>query len=195
MAEPVSFRPGDIVEVQTPTGVAYVQLTHMRPPHPEILRVLPGSHAVRPDGLEALAAATDTPVLMFPLTAAVNDGRLKATLAGHAPVPPAHRDFPLFRIPIRDRSGAVLYWWHWDGNGLSLPDPEMPDRPRSARPRDPRPGCLPAQALDPLGSLLMRPMACRSAVDDMPRYQGHRLALLGAFASTLVGRMLLAAES
>jgi hypothetical protein len=38
---------------------------------------------------------------------------------GNHDVPAEHRDFPTFRMPIRDKQGEIVYWWFWDGRGLS----------------------------------------------------------------------------
>ena len=38
---------------------------------------------------------------------------------GQAEIPEDHRVFPTFRMPIRDKQGNIVYWWFWDGRGLS----------------------------------------------------------------------------
>lgn len=42
------------------------------------------------------------------------------TVPGRAAVPDRDRTFPVFRLPIRNRVGEVLYWWVWDGEGLTV---------------------------------------------------------------------------
>ena len=39
--------------------------------------------------------------------------------AGSAALPEDERKFPTFRMPIRDKQGEIVYWWFWDGQGLS----------------------------------------------------------------------------
>ncbi len=126
------FSPGDIVELSTDHGYAYVQVTHDHPAYPEVVRGLPGLHASRPRDLTALAQQEATFCAMFPIKDALQAGRLDGAPAGTAPIPEAARRFPTFRIPIRDRSGAIVYWWFWDGEGLTFdaePGPEMNSLP------------------------------------------------------------------
>ncbi len=40
---------GDVCEIRTPAGLAYVQYTHPHPSMGQLVRVLPGLYAGRPD--------------------------------------------------------------------------------------------------------------------------------------------------
>ena len=114
------FVPGDVVEIQTDKGLAYVQVTHLHRSYPEIIRVLPGLHDAPCDGADLLINLPTRFRVITPLSAAVADGQLTGRHVGHYPVPKPEQAFPHFRMPVRDRSGQVIYWWLWDGDGLSV---------------------------------------------------------------------------
>ena len=38
---------------------------------------------------------------------------------GTAESPQIERKFPTFRMPVRDKQGEIIYWWFWDGQGLT----------------------------------------------------------------------------
>lgn len=127
----VRLAPGDIVEVTTPKGLAYVQVTHLHPAYPEVVRALPGLFDACPD-LDALAREPARFVAMVPLEGAIGNGRDGLRKAGSAPVPEADREFPIFRMAIPDRKGGTAYWWFWDGEGLRYdmePGPEAETMP------------------------------------------------------------------
>jgi hypothetical protein len=44
---------------------------------------------------------------------------MKASKVGTAAIPAELKDFPTFRMPIRDKQGGIAYWWLWDGEGLN----------------------------------------------------------------------------
>jgi hypothetical protein len=113
------FAPGDIVEIRTPDGLAYVQLTHRHTSYPEVVRALPGLHRTRPDDPAALAAEPARFTAMIPLRTALARLHLEAEVVAHMDIPEAERAFPTFRMPIRDKQGNVAYWWFWNGDGLS----------------------------------------------------------------------------
>ena len=112
------YAPGDIVEVETTKGLAYVQLTHTHPSYPPVVKFLPGSYEHRPDNVTVLAEKP-APMAMVPLTGALNRLGLKHALAGRSDIPHSERSFPIFRMPIRDKQGKIIYWWFWDGQGLT----------------------------------------------------------------------------
>jgi hypothetical protein len=108
--------PGDIIEVEMPNGLAYLHLTHEAAPYPPVVRVLARGLAARPADFGKLARGPAAFTGLVPLSEILSrgaiTGRKVATLATGA------QPFPLFRTPIRDRQGAVVYWWLWDGTGL-----------------------------------------------------------------------------
>ncbi|RMH48784.1 MAG: hypothetical protein D6686_09770 [Alphaproteobacteria bacterium] len=123
------LRPGDVLAIDTAAGTRHVQVTHARAPHPEVLRAI--APAARPDQAAAGIARGPTAfIAMAELGRALARGEAGLRRLGHAPLPAAAQPFPRFRIPIRDRAGEILYWWHWDGDSLSVaPDPRGDDLP------------------------------------------------------------------
>ena len=126
-----SFVPGDIVEIETLRGLAYVQVTHDHRAYPQVVRALPGFYSKRPD-LDALARGKSSFVAMVQLSEA-GGGMRKA---GSAPIPETDRPFPTFKMEIRDKIDGVrkdiAYWWFWDGEGLTYdtnPDAAMRNLP------------------------------------------------------------------
>lgn len=114
----MELNPGDIVEIETPGGLAYAQVTHNHASYPEVVRVLSGLHDSRPSDLETLARSMSHFTAMLPLGAAIERKRVSGTRIGAAAIPEEHEAFPIFRMPIHDKQGRVAYWWLWDGEGL-----------------------------------------------------------------------------
>ena len=121
------FRPGDLVEIATPKGRAYLLVTHDHQSYPSVVRVLRGLHAGRPDDPAGLASGDPAFTAMIPLAGAL--ARLGLDHRVVARIDPATLgDFPVFRMPIRDKAGAIVYWWYWDGRSLSFDaDPARDD--------------------------------------------------------------------
>ncbi len=115
---PDRLGPGDVFEISTASGLAYVQVTHLHHAYPEIVRVLPGLHVRRPDSLDLLVQLPTRFIAISPIAASLWRGHLDGTMIGRWPVPDSDRDFPWFRTPIRDSRGVIVYWWHWDGDTL-----------------------------------------------------------------------------
>jgi hypothetical protein len=115
--------PGDIVEIETPAGLSFLQVTHRHPSYPEVFRALVGPLAERPLDLEQLARQPSRFVAMFPLSDALSRGELPGHKIGAATIPESAKTFPTFRIEIRDKidgvRGEVAYRWLWDGDGLT----------------------------------------------------------------------------
>ncbi|MBA3330616.1 MAG: hypothetical protein H0T39_07035 [Actinobacteria bacterium] len=134
---PVTPRPGDVVELETRDGLAYVQYCLEYPMMASLVRVLDGIFSQRPTDLGALVEASDRFVAFFPffpLRAAVRRG-LMAVVAHHD-VPESLRTLPLFKSGgYRDPEGRVASWFLWDGGesvhvGKALTDEQqsLPDR-------------------------------------------------------------------
>lgn len=113
------YRPGDIIEIRTDKGLAHVHLTHDHESYPPVIRLLEGLHQTRPADLERHAAENVRMTAMIPIETALARLGLGHEKAGHLELPQAERRFPTFRTPIRDKRGEVIYWWFWDGQGLS----------------------------------------------------------------------------
>lgn len=110
--------PGDIIAIETAAGPRHVQVTHVRSPYPDVVRAIrPMEGATSP---EQIARGDTAFAAMVELARALKDGTAKTTVIGRADVPARCRDFPLFRLPIRNKGGEIVYWWHWDGDGLTV---------------------------------------------------------------------------
>lgn len=126
------FAPGDIVEIETPRGLTYVQVTHDHPSYPQVVRALPGIYPTPPD-LDVLVRREAVFVAMVQLSEA---GGIAMRKVGSAPIAEADRRFPTFKMEIRDKIEGVrkeiAYWWFWDGDSLTYdtnPSAAMRDLP------------------------------------------------------------------
>ena len=125
------YQPGDIVEIETSAGLAYVQLTHTHPSYPPVVKFLKGPFQKRPEAVTVLAREA-SPIAMVPLSGVLKKLGLKHARVGTVEIPRAEREFPIFRMPIRDKKGEIIYWWFWDGEGLRYdadPDASTNDMP------------------------------------------------------------------
>lgn len=113
------YRSGDIIEIKTDRGLAYVYLTHDHASYPPVVRLLKGIHRTRPDDIEKLAEGKVRSIAMIPLEGALERLGLAHEKVGHLELPLWERSFPTFRMPIRDKQGEIVYWWFWDGRGLT----------------------------------------------------------------------------
>ncbi len=113
------FTPGDVVEIQTGKGLAYAQITHNHGSYPPVVRALGGLFDTRPADLAALVAGDSLFVAMIPLGSAMERVGRSCAVVANIEVPDAQKAFPTFRMPIRDKKGEIVYWWFWDGRGLS----------------------------------------------------------------------------
>lgn len=116
-----SLSPGELAEIDLPGGRGYALATHVHDAYPEILRIVPGPRIARPDDLAALAAeaAAGGETTLYPLGAALAAGRIAGRVVARLALPPALAAFPAFKTPVRDRDGAPIYWWLWDGGGVT----------------------------------------------------------------------------
>src|ERR1700729_3039645 len=88
---------GDIIEIPTKKGLAYVQFSHYHEPPPHmgaIIRVLPGFFQERPEEFQTLVEQKELYYTLFPLRIYVN--RKVFSVVGHADVPLHAKEFPLF---------------------------------------------------------------------------------------------------
>ncbi|MBN9888279.1 hypothetical protein [Salipiger abyssi] len=122
------YAPGDIVEIATDKGLAYVQVTHVHPSYPPVVKFLKGPSATRPDNVTSLAEIREGKMAMVPLGGVLKKLGLSHSKAGEIEIPRAQRHFPTFRMPIRGKQGEIIYWWFWDGQGLTYsPESELTD--------------------------------------------------------------------
>lgn len=108
---------GDIVEIETSSGLAYVQFTekHTTPPtFGELVRVLPGLHNTRPSDFSALAQKKESYFVFTPLRLACR--RKQATIVSNQPVPEWAQGIPIMRMANGfDENGKGRDWYLWDG--------------------------------------------------------------------------------
>ncbi len=112
------FYPGDIIEIEVPKGLAYLQVTSLHPLYPEVIRHLDGVHKSRPTNLETLASQPGKIIGMAPVSTFINSGSIIGRKVGTTNIPEDYRTFPTFKIPICDKQGAVVYCWFWEGEGI-----------------------------------------------------------------------------
>jgi len=119
--------PGDILALETGRGIRHVQITHLRAPYPDVLRAIAPTGSDRP---EDIAKGKTAFIAMVELTCALRDQAVSTTIVGRGTIPQSDRAFPTFRLPIRNKAGEIVYWWTWDGEGLSVaPDAGETDLP------------------------------------------------------------------
>lgn len=112
-------RSGDILEVRTPQGLAYVHYTGRHSEYGDAIRVLPGFFATRPVDFMALVTRPEAYFTFYPAGAAVSQGLVE--LAGEHPVlrgevfPTVYR-----REGASNREGRVLAWIICDGTKETL---------------------------------------------------------------------------
>jgi hypothetical protein len=102
-------RIGDIFEISTPAGLAYVQHTHETKEMGQLIRVLPGLFHNRPVDFPSLAQQKELYFIFYPLEGAL---RAKQTfIVSHAPVPDWAQTLPTMRHPgMEDETGKPAYW-------------------------------------------------------------------------------------
>ena len=113
-------RVGDVIEIETPKGLAYAQYTYNykeSPVYGPLIRVLPGLFASRPPDFSGLVLERERFFVFFPLGSACKRGIVK--IVAHEEVPEGSRDIPLLRSSMRyrDQSGRMIEgdWWLWNG--------------------------------------------------------------------------------
>ena len=115
---------GDVLEIPTKLGLAYVQFSHYHEKPPRmgaVIRVLPGFFPERPKEFQAIADQEELYYTFFPVQAAV--ARKIFAVVGHAEVPQHAKQFPLFRAGnVNPATGKVEQWWLWDGDKSSKID-------------------------------------------------------------------------
>jgi hypothetical protein len=104
-------RPGDVIEIPTPSGLAYAQYTHKHeapPRYGALIRVLPGLFDSRPEDFTPLVQSHERFWVFFPVGAACHRGMVRVVAEEQLPLW-AYR-FPTFV------SGREGFWFLWDGS-------------------------------------------------------------------------------
>jgi hypothetical protein len=108
-------RVGDVVEIETPMGLAYAQATHKHAEFGFLLRVAPGTYSRRPEDFSDLVRLEARFLLFFPLGPACHRNIVR--LVAEEAIPGAYQVFPRFRAAgARSKEGRVLNWFLWDGD-------------------------------------------------------------------------------
>jgi hypothetical protein len=105
---------GDVIEIETRGGLAYVQYTHEHREPPRwgsLLRVLPGLYDRQPD-LTKLVLEEERFSVFFPLHAALRRGLF--SIVANESIPAAKQAFPIFRA--RQAGATEGPWYYWDGS-------------------------------------------------------------------------------
>jgi Regulator of ribonuclease activity B len=112
---PKRAKIGDVYEIATPAGLAYAQYTHDEPDMGELVRVLPGFYAARPD-VSALAKQKELYFVFYLLKYALRQGQVQ--FVSSEPVPDWAKPWPIMRHRCLDNS-----WFIEEGSkGPSLRD-------------------------------------------------------------------------
>ncbi len=100
---------GDIAEIETPRGLAYVQYTHNAADMGELVRVLPGLYPSRPTDFANLAKLKELYFIFYTLTYALRSGQIQ--IVSKQPVPEWARSIPKMRHAAgRGSDGRVSGW-------------------------------------------------------------------------------------
>jgi len=103
---------GDVIEIAIDHRYAYAHYSHRHSTYGALLRVMPSTHAVRPDDFEWISTAEPQFLCFFPLNAAIK--RNLVARVGSAPLAQVAQPFPVFRASVRSPNGWGP-WWLWDG--------------------------------------------------------------------------------
>lgn len=106
---------GDIVEIETSKGYAYVQYTHRIPPYGYLIRVFNGSYDEELQELELLLKKELQFSIFFPLQSALNKNIF--TVVGNIEIREELKEIPLFRMMgSYDLKTKKAHWWgFWQG--------------------------------------------------------------------------------
>jgi hypothetical protein len=107
------MRLGDVHEINTPNGLAYLQYIGKDAQFGALIRILPGIFSARPQNFMHLVRQKESFITFFPLGAAAARGIVTWVAYEHIP---ESATFALFRAAgNRDpKTGKVLDWWLCD---------------------------------------------------------------------------------
>jgi Regulator of ribonuclease activity B len=108
-------RLGDVLEVSTPRGLAYIHYTYFTDePYREVIRILPGFFTTRPADFSDLVNDPKAFFVFYPARVAVSQGVVE--IVAHHPVRP-EQAFPAAyrREGASNREGRVLAWFICEG--------------------------------------------------------------------------------
>ncbi|HEX5747543.1 MAG TPA: ribonuclease E inhibitor RraB [Archangium sp.] len=113
-------RLGDVLEVSTPRGLAYIHYTYFtEEPYREVIRILPGFFATRPTEFTELVNHPKAFFAFYPARAAVSQGAVE--VVAHHPLSPGQAFPAVYRwAGARSREGRVLAWRICEGTKETL---------------------------------------------------------------------------
>jgi len=107
-------RPGDVFELATSKGYAYIQCCLKHPRYTYLIRILPGMYETQPSSLKDLATRREAFFVFFPLGAAARRGIVRWVT--NEALPKWAQKQPLMRLEGGSAPGGkVLNWRLWDG--------------------------------------------------------------------------------
>lgn len=102
-------RVGDLIEVQTPAGLGYLQYTHEESGMGSLVRVLPGLYVRRPIDIAKIANERELYFTFYTLRLALR--KRDAKVVANQPVPSWAQPWPLMRSSNgEDRCGKTVSW-------------------------------------------------------------------------------------
>lgn len=111
---------GDVIEILTSKGLAYVQYTHEHTKLPKwgsLIRILQGFYDIRPSQKELVELVKKPHRFrtFCPVYYGINTGDWK--LVGNFPVPEFAQKFPIFKLStaLPGEDPLEKTWWLWDG--------------------------------------------------------------------------------
>ncbi len=111
-------RVGDVYEVPTPAGRAYIQYTHDHEDMGQLIRILPGMHEDRPLDLASVVVQMESYFTFYSIAWALENRCIE--FVGNFPIPPSAKSFPTMRhgAGIEDAEGKVSKWFVGPGRDL-----------------------------------------------------------------------------
>jgi len=97
---------GDIFEIETPAGLAYIQYTHASLDMGQLVRVLPGLFRMRPTDFAGLAKQRELYFVFYTLEYALRDHQTQ--FVAHQPIPDSAQAYPLMRWTLSGQSWKIL---------------------------------------------------------------------------------------
>ena len=97
---------GDILEINTGSGLAYIQYTHQHPDMGALVRILPGLYPSRPGDFVELAQQRELYFTFYPLRYALP--KRETQVVSHQPVPEWAKSYPMMRHSNGGSSGWMI---------------------------------------------------------------------------------------
>jgi hypothetical protein len=106
---------GDVFEIRTPIGRAYLQYVKWHEELGHLVRVLCPVFELRPERFTDIVTLPERFVTFFPLAAAQSRGIVERVAT--EPVPTHFSEWPTLRSPgkVDPKRRVVESWWLWDG--------------------------------------------------------------------------------